>query len=155
MMSIAWTKVGACVAGLVVLCSVSMIAAQAQANSSNFSWRMDKRYISGKDNGRFHMLDAGTVTIQGHIEITERLRGSVSTPIPIVISLVHVDLAPEQASCKITITPDTAVGASKPFSVTCGNIKSGKYWLLIKKNTEMNPDGDGWHNRGSGTVSTQ
>lgn len=154
MISFARNKLGACIAGFAVLCSGSMLADQALANSSSFSWRMDKRYISGKDNGRFHVLDGGTVTIQGHIEVTERLRGSVSTPISVDIRLIHIDLTSENPACKVTVTPDTAVGAKKAFSAQCGNIKAGKYWLLIKKNTEMNPDGDGWHNRGTGSVST-
>lgn len=150
-----WFKLsvgGALMSG--VLATVA-ISERALANSSGFSWRMDKRYISGKANGRFHFLEAGTVTIQGHIEITERLRGSVSTPISVKISLIHADSSTDEASCSVTITPDTAVGARKPFSATCGPIKSGKYWFLIKKNTDLNPDGDGWHNGGNGTVSTQ
>ncbi len=148
-----WNKLGACVAGLAVLSSASMVAERALANSSNFSWRMDKIQVDGDRNGRFHVLDAGRLTIEGQIIITERMRASASTPLPIQIQLFPKDST--TAVCTFNVDPDRAVGAAKAFSASCGEIRAGSYWLRMKKEGASKPDGDAWHNRGNGTLTTQ
>lgn len=107
-------KFGACVAGLVVLWSALMIAEQALANSSNFSWRMDKVQVDGEKNGRFHSLTDGVLIISGTIEITERMRSSASSPLPIRFEVVPKGSSSE--ICKVTIVPDSTVGTNKTFS---------------------------------------
>ena len=150
-MQLRHTKVAAAaLAGLMAL-----LCGTALASSLSFAWTMNNRYVNGKTNGRFHTLDAGELTLSGKIWITEKRAAAASTPLSISMSVVkEQDSSERDAVCTVTVTPDTTINNKKEFSRSCGRIESGKFWLLIDKVGASNPDGDGWHNQGSGTLTT-
>jgi len=138
--AIRWMLAFGCIA-------VATLAARVVlANSSGFSWTMNKLDVNGKKNGRFHSLIAGILTLEGHIEITERMRASVARPTPINVDIYHSDES--KPICSGMIIPDHAVGTKKPFSLTCGSVRAGTYWIHMYKSGSK-PDGDAWQNTGS------
>lgn len=133
--------------------AIAWLAGTAVASSSSFSWTMNKRVVNGQSNGRLHVLDAGELTLSGKIWITEKKAKSASSPLPITIKVLKAG-SERDAVCSITMIPDTAVNNKKDFSKSCGRVESGKYWILINKDGADNPDGEGWHNQGSGSITT-
>jgi hypothetical protein len=146
------TKRNGWIVGLSLFVAVLAIVSQVEANSSSFSWTMNKLDVNGKKNDRFHRLTAGILTLEGHIEITERMRASVARPTPINVDIHHSDES--KPICSGMIIPDHAVGTKKPFSLTCGSVRAGTYWIHMYKSGSK-PDGDAWHNTGSGTLTTR
>lgn len=50
---------------LAIMTLLSSITASAYSNASQWTFNFDRRSVSGKDNHRFHTLDAGNVVIKG------------------------------------------------------------------------------------------
>lgn len=145
---------GKLVTAAVIPCFViALLAGRAVASSSSFSWVMNNRQVHGQNNGRLHALDAGELTLSGKIWITEKKGKSATTPLPITIK-VFKEGSERDAVCSVTVIPDTAVNNKKEYSKSCGRIESGKYWILINKDGADNPDGEGWHNQGTGSLIT-
>jgi hypothetical protein len=142
---------GRLVAGVAAGLGGLVIVGTALAASSSFSWTMRWRYVGGKDNGKLHVLDAGNLTINGKIWITDKLRGSTSTPLDIQIEVLKENET-DNAVCTATVVPSKVMSEEKAFSKSCGRIAGGKYWLRITKVGAQDGDGDAWHNKGSGTL---
>lgn len=133
--------------------ALTIFGGEAAASSSSFAWVMNNRQVNGQKNGRLHALDAGELTLSGKIWITEKKAKSASTPLPITIK-VFKEGSERDAVCSVTVIPDTAVNNKKDYARSCGRIEGGKYWVLINKDGADNPDGEGWHNQGTGALTT-
>jgi hypothetical protein len=141
-------------AALLTGSTLLLFAGGAVASSSSFKWTMDHRYVSGERNKKFYNLSAGVLTLNGSLWITLKRAAAASAPLPISIMVVKQGSTERNATCTVTVIPDTVVNAKKAFSKSCGRIDSGEYFVVINKDGANNPDGDGWHNQGSGTLST-
>jgi hypothetical protein len=122
---------------------------------------MEWRFVSGRANRRFHVLDAGTLTLSGKLWAYEKRRAGAAQPQAVKIEVLKDDGNDGQddedrtAFCSAIVTPSAVLNERKEFSTSCGRVESGKYWIRISKPTAQSHDGDGWHNQGHGTLSTQ
>ncbi|MGO4119133.1 hypothetical protein ACEQ6C_38740, partial [Rhizobium ruizarguesonis] len=55
--------------------------ALAATSSSEWSFEMENRFVSGKANGQYHSLSAGTLSIEGKLTATKQ-SGKKPTPSP-------------------------------------------------------------------------
>jgi hypothetical protein len=126
----------------------------AYASSSTFTWVMNKRQVHGKKNKKFHDLDGGELTLSGKIWVTDKKAAAASSPLSITIKVVKENDSEDDAVCSLTVIPDTTVNTKKDYTKSCGRVPTGKYWVHINKDGAENPDGEGWHNEGNGTLTT-
>ncbi|MBK9258425.1 MAG: hypothetical protein IPM54_01155 [Polyangiaceae bacterium] len=146
--------------------AISMIAPgpwseNAKASSSSpFNWTMQWRLVNGRTNKRFHVLEAGTLTLSGKLWIHEKRRGAPSRPMRIKIEVVKesndgTDSDEKNSLCSVIVTPSTTLHERTEYSKSCGRIETGKYWIRVNKFEAESGDGDGWHNQGSGILVTE
>lgn len=115
---------------------------------------MNRRYVGGRKNGRFHSLDAGNLTVNGKIWIHEKRAGADSSPSPVTIEVLKGDTdSKDSIICTLVVAPSTTLNDKKSFSKPCGRVEGDKYWLKIYKGGHSE-DPDGWHSQGSGTLDT-
>lgn len=116
--------------------------------------------IQGRTNKRFHVLDSGTLMLSGKLWIYEKRRGGSSQPMRIKVEVVkenndEKDNNEKDAFCSVIVTPSTKLNEPTEYSKSCGRVEAGKYWVRINKFEASSTDGDGWHNRGNGTLVTE
>ncbi len=150
-----WNKLGACVAGLAVLSSASMIAEQALANSTNFSWTMLRRGVHGANNQKLHLLDAGTLTVSGTLWIHEKRAKATSQPMAVTIYVRKRGSIFDDDICNFDVIPSTLLNDRRAFSNACGTVAAGTYYLFAAKPKSADEDGDGWHNQAAGMLTTR
>jgi hypothetical protein len=115
---------------------------------------MDNRYVDGQKNKQIHSLDAGELTISGDIWVTSKNARATSSPQSISLRVAATGLFGSTA-CTVSVTPDSTLNKKRSFSKSCGRIESGTYWIEVSKDKAIDKTGDGWHLRGSGSLTTK
>lgn len=128
----------------IILIFTSVFALPALGASSSYSFDMEFRYVSGKDNGMYHSLDSGSVGIRGSAYVYESRPGAVG-PYDIKYSLYRdVSWLPDPEYGTVNGGINTTFDARFTSNVP----QSDNFYLIIWK-TEV----DGHKVRGSGTLS--
>lgn len=128
----------------------------AAANTASFAFTMEHRAVLGKMTGVYHSLTAGDLTIEGEIWITGRdPRTSISTPDTVSIEVLEKTTMVKHSICTVQVTPDRIFNRRIRYSLSCGHIDTGEYWLSVSKKKQRESDGDGWHSQGAGKLTTK
>ncbi len=138
-------------AGLVMV----VFAGSAVANASDYAFTMNWRYVSGKENKRFHTLDSGELTLSGKIWVHQKRYDASPVPLPVRIEVLKGIDSERDVVCTLEVTPDVILNSKRAYSKSCGRIEGGSYWLRISKSKTQTSDGEGWHSQGSGTLTTR
>jgi hypothetical protein len=135
---------------LLVVCALFIMVAPALANSSGWSFTMDRRYVNGDDNGAYHTMTAGNMTNNGYVYLYYILGGSVPPPFDTHIEVWRKVSGPDVYCGSSTVNTGSTLNVKKYFTTYCGTQPAGTYYLIIWK-TEW----DGFYTKGSGTLKTQ
>lgn len=154
MKSAPWNKLSICGVSLAVFCSVLVIIEHAQASSSGFSWTMNLREVDGYKNRQVRHLEGGTLTLEGKIWIHEKIRTANPTPEQVRIEVFRDEFGKDPSICSVLVRPSTILNDKRDFSRGCGRVETGNYYLVIAK-PHGKDDVDGWHNQGSGSITTK
>jgi hypothetical protein len=139
---------------LVGIMMIVGFARMAVANSSGYAFTMRWRYVSGKENRKFHALEAGELTLSGKVWITDKKVVTLAlSPDPVTIEVMQGTVFPS-VRCSASVTPDRIFNSSRVYSMSCGRIEAGTYWIQVSKPKAGSPDGDGWHSQGDGLLTT-
>lgn len=138
-----------------VCLAILIIVTPVFANSSTWSFLAfyDGRYLSGKANGVFHTLTAGSLTNSGSIWVTMIMGGSPNGLQPWYFEVWKKNTIFDQKICTSNpVYPNVMVGRqyATTFSKNCGNIPDGKYYLVIWRS-----ESDNREVQGSGTLTTR
>jgi hypothetical protein len=126
------------------------------ANSSDYSWLAYSDYgyvIDGSVNGVYHTLTVGSLTNSGSLWVTRTNPNPINPPTPFYIRVKKSVFGIDPTICTTSaITPSIMVGQqyNVSYSLNCGSISSGTYYLYIWRNSI-----DGREVKGSGTLSSQ
>lgn len=127
-----------------------IIVSPVLANSSNwwFLARYDGRIINGASNGVFHQMTAGYVTVAGTLETTA-IYGTPNGNQGWTFE-VWKDGFIRVKQCSVgKVAAPASWGDRVNFSLGCGNISSGSFYLRIWRGETDNREVEGW-----GTLST-
>lgn len=106
-------------------------ATPALANESKFEFTMEHEYVSGRKNKVAHGLDAGLLTIEGELWLTQCAPGSVG---PHVIEIeVYKDHTLDEQLCTFGVTPSKPVGNRVSFSVPCNAITPSVVYIVASR----------------------
>lgn len=133
---------------LAIICLISMMPVYAASSSFWFEMNTNGRVINGSDNGAYHSLDKGVVSISGTAttNASQNLNGNSNT--------VYVQLLNKTSGNSfgtVTFKPSASLGDKVHFSGTYSSVGGGsKYYLMIYRNQS-----DGLGFTGSGTLKNQ
>lgn len=135
---------------ILTLLAMLIMATPVIANSS--SWYFLAYYtgyvVNGHDNGVFHQMNAGPLTINGTIETTA-IYGTPNGAAPWTFE-VHKDTLFHPKVCTAgPVAVPLSWGDTNSFSKLCGTISEGSYYLVIYRGSLDNREVEGW-----GTLST-
>lgn len=125
----------------------------AAASSAAWEFTMKLRAVDGERNKTFHALDGGVLTLSGSIWVTSKLARATDEPQPIRISVQKRGLFNSEV-CTLSLTPERTFNKKNSFSMSCGSVVDGTYFLFLSKRKSIDDTGDGWHIQGSGTLVT-
>jgi hypothetical protein len=123
-----------------------LIAVPALANSQNWSFIMDQRYLRGIDRS----MTKGAMTNRGDIWIYNKLVGAGGSFNVRINVRQNIPILPDPLLCSTVINPGTKINVKKRFSMNCGRVNAGNYYLEIWK-----AEVDGYQIKGSGTLTTR
>ncbi len=124
-----------------------IFAGTAGANSSTYSFTMDRYYADGKKNEVTHNLTAGDLTITGKIWIYKKLVSAFAHPFQVTLVVLKSGTFFKQEICRQTWAPSTT---ESTFLTRCGHIDGGTYWIEVAKEND-----DGNLLRCEGALTTQ
>lgn len=150
-----WVKAGAWGVAATSLLAVVAVSERVQANSSGFSWVMNRRAVNGADNHKLHHLDTGKLTIEGKLWTHEKRAKATAQPMTVTIYVRERGAIIDSDVCKFNVTPSTILNDQQAISTTCGEITSGNYYLIAAKPKSQDEDGDGWHHQAAGVLTTR
>lgn len=136
---------------LTSLIIMTPVLAQSLANSSSWSFVMAYNIAEIWGTTR-HQMDAGKMTLSGKLETTAIYGGPKPTNSTFKIEVWEdISLWPDKKICTIKDikTPPTW-GATQPFSLSCGTVTKGKYYLHIVRSAL-----DDFEVKGTGTLTTK
>lgn len=139
---------------LLVLFSLLVMVSPVLANTSNW-WFLalyDRYYLNGENNGVYHSMDSGNLTISGSIWVTMIMGGDPPPPEAFYFQVWKNNTWFDTKICTSGgVTPSVMVGPAyaESFSKNCGSISSGDYYLVIWRG-----DADDREVEGSGTLVT-
>jgi len=125
------------------------------ANSAGYEWLAYKdigNVIDGSAHGRLYTINAGKLTNTGKLWVTSADVTATNPPSWFTVAVYKQVVGPDKLICKTAkITPSLMVGSqyAKSYTVNCGTIAKGVYYLYIERK-----DPDGREVKGSGTIST-
>ena len=119
------------------------------ANSSTYAWTMYYRVVDGTKTGTYHGLDAGAMTNSGSATAFSKDAGAYSAPLPISVEVWKDDFVDSKV-CSVQRTISSVLNVYRTYSISCGSVSAGVYYLVIWKSQD-----DGWNMKGSGTLKTQ
>lgn len=136
-------------AGLAVL--IMVLPVLAASSSSSYAWDMprDGRYVNGKQNGVTHSLSAGKLSNSGRLWQYATIGGATG-PLSITVEVWKDNILSDTKICSITVPTSSTIGVQSGYSVPCGDIAAGNYYLVIWK-----AEKDGWSTQGDGTLETR
>ena len=120
------------------------------ANSSGWYFLAfyDGRVVNGHDNGVFHQMNAGYLTVAGTLETTA-IYGSPNGNQGWTFE-VWKDTFIHQKMCGVgKVAAPASWGDTVSFSYRCANVASGSYFMKIWRAETDNREVEGW-----GTLST-
>jgi len=133
------------IAVIMVLFASLVIVSPVIANTS--SWYFLAYYyglkVNGKNNGVFHQMDTGYVTIAGTLETTAIYGSPVGNEGWTFEVWKDAFFDTKQCSVGKIPAPDSW-GDRVNFSQGCGNISSGSYYLIIWRGALDNREVEGW-----------
>lgn len=132
------------------LIALLIMATPVLANSSSW-WFLayyDGRVINGHDNGVFHSMTAGTLTISGTITTTA-IYGTSNGAQPWYFEVWKDGLIHTKKCTAGPVAVPLSWNQSNSFSKNCGSITSGSYYLVIWRAATDNREVTG-----SGTLRT-
>lgn len=112
------------------------------------------REVDGSRNRKLYHLDSGTLSISGSVWVTEKVRGANSAPLEITVEILRDEFGRNASICSLQVKPSTILNERRDFSRSCGRVESGTYYLVVAK-PHGKDDVDGWHNEGSGSLTTK
>lgn len=138
------------IAATMTLVAVLIMVTPALANSRSWSFLAfyDGRVINGKNNGVFHSMTAGALTISGTIKTTA-IFGTPSGAQPWTFEVWQDGLFPSKKCTAGPVAVPVGLNQTNSFSKACGSIPAGSYYLVIWRAAVDNREVTG-----SGTLKT-
>lgn len=136
-------------AALLAIVAVAMVALPSVANTRNYAWEMNHRYVSGDDNGVYHTLTAGSMTFTGTVWPYSTDAGHTTSPYTITTRVYRQAFPSDVVACSASITPWAVINAQRSFSASCGSEPADTYYVQAGT-----VEDDGWNTRGTGQVAT-
>lgn len=133
---------------ILIVCCVCLLP--SFANTSSWSFTMDYRYVNGAENGIYHKMDAGKMSISGKIWIYSKDSWFGKTPNRIKYEVWKSSFGLDENVGKGDVIPQLPEGTEVEFSKSFGEQKSGQYYLVFYK-----IDDDGYNIKGSGILKTE
>ncbi len=119
-------------------------------DSSAWSWTMDLRFVSGDENGEYHYLDEGNMSLSGDIWVTSKDPGALSSPYQVTYYIYESKTGFDEFIGTTTVTPYSTINTKKSVSGSWGSQDGGKYYIEAGKLED-----DGFNLASSGTLVTQ
>ncbi len=133
---------------LVVALAVGVFAAPALAATSNWSWSMHYRYVSGDANGVYYTFGTGgTMTFAGDVWAKSKDGGANPAPSQITNRVYRQGWPSDPLACSALRTPSSTLFEHRSFSTNCGTEPADTYYVVA-----YTIEDDGWNTEGAGTL---
>lgn len=139
---------------VIVAMATLTLVRRAIANSAAFAYTMNWRHVDGAKNNKLHHLEAGALNIEGKLWIHEKRAKTSASPMAIRFTVFRDEVGRDPSVCTLLVTPSETPNERRAFSQSCGTVATGSYYVAVSKPDASAEDGDGWHNQGSGMLTT-
>jgi len=128
---------------------MTFMAIPALANSCNWNFTMNYMYVSGADNGIFHNMSTGNMSIDGDIWAYSQDPGHTASPFTVYVDVYESVFGPDRMVGEVSNTPSSTLYNDVPIYGTFGSQNAGSYYIKAYKASD-----DGWNIQGAGTLNT-